>query len=393
MPNWYLRLHPWLPQRFELAKPSPPLDINRRELGGERSPTDIRGFDYSRLIHPLGEEWDGSWNTGCRVWGGPSEDPWPAGRWAPEAAGPRVQTAVTRVKNLIFVFLEVMVFGCSHAAKPKVEDPSPPIKIIGSDLLSPQSLAVRAQNTYLISHLDADGKGAILQIKKGVKETIVKDLTSPKGLDVDHRRARLFVVDENTVKVFKLKPPYKELGKIDVKAKGSLNQIAFSIMNHRAYVTDTNGNSIWAIDPKSFTATLLASSNIFESLGKGSPYALYPSSDGTHLYVTTVIPPESTDVKETALLKLDLKSLEVTTVSTFTNFSCIQGLDTYKGYLVLVDCQLGQFEALRFRDGKRGTMAVPKEFGSSLRSFKMDLHFATVLRDTDLLQFPVEVKP
>ncbi len=70
-----------------------------QKLGGGRSPTATRGFNSSRLIHPLGELQNESCNSGWRVWGGPSEDPWPAGRWAPEVTGPRVTTADSRINE------------------------------------------------------------------------------------------------------------------------------------------------------------------------------------------------------------------------------------------------------------------------------------------------------
>ncbi len=66
--------------------------------------TAIRVFNCSPLIYLLVELHNGNCKSGWRVWGGPSEDPWPARWWAPEATGPRVTTSDSKI-NLLYIFL------------------------------------------------------------------------------------------------------------------------------------------------------------------------------------------------------------------------------------------------------------------------------------------------
>ncbi len=219
-------------------------------------------------------------------------------------------------------------------------------RVIAGGFLSPQSMTpLFFDGEFIVSHLTSDGKGALSRVTKGKTELLLSNLKASRGVSFDERRYEIYVVDGNTVKIIKLRKPDAAPAEIVVPAKGMLNDVAYSLMNRRAYVTDSADNSIWAINPDKKSAELVIGPEAFVHLHVGSIFRLIPTTDGKRLFVTTT-------GESPALVVVGLRDRSVTVRHRFEGKKGITGFAFYRDRYLIAEIESGWIEAFHTEEPK-----------------------------------------
>lgn len=259
-------------------------------------------------------------------------------------------------------------------------------KILKSNVLvnhirSPLDVVVRSHGKYLVSHMDESGKGLVSEFSKGKFKPLISELKMPRALAFDRRRARLFIVDENQVKIVKVKGPKQRSieVKIPTSPSAELVDICFSIMNHKAYLASSDG-TIWSLDPKrKMKVKEILSSQDFLRFGKRRPQHLLVSADGARLYVLVENEESMEMLRRTSLLAIKIRSKKINLITKFPAGISFSGLSLRKGKFYALDEMSGDLYTV-------SREASPQHKKTSLgksQAFVMDLHFAVWITEPD----------
>ena len=269
-------------------------------------------------------------------------------------------------------FCGVLILGACHRPPAGAGTAGSDVVVLSwTELSEPRGAAVLKPGLALVAHLlrTSDGsqtEGVVSRMKGTQAELLFRGLKDPRGIVIDERRGTLLVVESDAVEIFKLKKPSLPPVIVPIPVRGRLGQIAFSLMNRRAYVTDVVAGDIWALDPKKGSVERAFDGTRFLAAGWGGPEWILASTDGTRLYVTT---------SEGALVEISLRKADMKLLRRSPGAKLV-GLDIYRHDLLTWNADARALEATRLPGGEPELLNVQVPGGADPAAFVMDLQFA-----------------
>jgi hypothetical protein len=222
-----------------------------------------------------------------------------------------------------------------------------------------------------VLHTDPEAKGTVSEQKKGTITAKAWGIENPRGFCVDPRRAQFYVLDGSRVAIFPMNKPGTGPQVIVVPALAPLTDIAFSIMNRRAYVASAESRSVWQVNPVNGSVQRQAGPEVFEEGKWGKPSLLIASVDGMRLYIVTSGPSQ--------LVALELREGKLKLMARLPELAAPSALDLYKNHFIVADAASGRVFAVERSNFGLFPVILPQEAGGRLISAAADSLGLTLL--------------
>jgi hypothetical protein len=215
-----------------------------------------------------------------------------------------------------------------------------------------------------VLHTDLEAKGAISEEKKGKITAKAWGIGNPRGFCVDPRRAQFYVLDGSRVAIFPMNKPGTGPQVIDVPGSAPLTDVAFSIMNRRAYVASAESRSVWLVNPVNGSVQRQAGPEVFQEGKWGKPSLLLASTDGMRLYIVTSGPSQ--------LVALEMREGKLKLMARLPDLAEPSALDLYKDHFIVADAASGKMFAVERRTFGLSPVILPQEAEGRLISAAAD---------------------
>jgi hypothetical protein len=283
--------------------------------------------------------------------------------------------------------LPFLFLGCVHSNN-QVDAAGHPLlkpEVIAPNLHHGTDLVVMGNQLFLVSLTDDTGTGQILKYKKKEIQKLFNTEVPPSALAYDDRRDQVYVAQGSTVKIFEVKNPTKVISEIQFPEDLQITSMVYSIMNRRVYATVEGDGCIWEINPRKNETKVVVDSNHFSELGFGYPRQIWPTNDGSSLYVVT------NESKGSDIVRVTLRNQEVKLLRKFEAETAV-GIDMIKNHLIVAFSNSPYLAKYDLSRKEWSNIEIPDELLHEPLSMKLDSTVAILLDQSSLVQIPLSLK-